>query len=143
MGMSTSSTQLIFFIATMVIASGLVGLFAETIMSISDGVSTRGDVVYDTLMTDITIINDEHNMPNDPLDVYVMNTGKVKLATQADILVDNEMKTSGVNITVLDAEYWEPGEVLRIRVNVTLSEGEHTVKVIVPNGLSDRFTFRI
>lgn len=143
MGMSTSSTQLVFFIATMVIASGLVGLFAETIMSISDGVSTRGDVVYDTLMTDITIINDPGNMPNDPLEVFVLNSGKIKLASTADILVDNELMTEGVNNTIVGGGDWEPGEIMKMEVNVTLASGEHTVKVIVANGLSDRFTFRI
>ncbi|MEA3557953.1 MAG: flagellar protein G [Candidatus Thermoplasmatota archaeon] len=143
MGMSTSSTQLVFFIAAMVIASGLVGLFAETVTSMSDGVNSRGDMVYDQLMADITIINDPYNIPNNPVLIYVKNTGRVKIASTVDALVDNEPKISGVNLTVLEGGDWDPGKILKIDVDVNLAAGEHTVKVIIENGQSDRITFRL
>lgn len=144
MGMSTSSTQLVFFIAAMIIASGLVGLFAETVSSMSDGVRDRGDVVYERLLTDITIVSDPNNMPNDPVIVYVKNTGKVMLSTDVDLLLDNEPKTgSNLTISVVGGGDWEPGELLKMSVVANLASGEHTVKVIADNGVSDRFTFRI
>jgi flagellar protein FlaG len=142
--MSTSSTQLVFFIAAMVIASGLVGLFAETITSMTDGVRTRGDMVYDVMLTDITIVNDPNNMNNDPVDIYLKNTGKLKLPTTVDVLLDNEpMLDSNMTISVVGGGDWEPGELLEISIDTSLAAGEHSVKVIVENGASDRFSFRL
>jgi flagellar protein FlaG len=142
MGMSTSSTQLLFFIAAMVVASGLVGLFAEVVSSISDGVRIRGDDMYDTLMTDITVINDPRNIQNDPLTIYVKNTGKVKLASDVDVLIDNQPYLNNT-LSVLSGTDWEPGSVLMVAIDVNLTAGEHTIKVVVSSGISDRFTFRI
>ena len=143
MGMSTSSTQLVFFIAAMVLASSLVALFAETISSMSDGVKTRGDDVYDKLMTDITIINDPNFMDNDPVIVYVKNTGQVKLSTVVDVLLDNQPQISNLNSTVMDGDEWDPGNILKVEIDTSLSSGEHTVKVISSNGESDLLSFRL
>jgi len=140
--MSTSSTQLLFFIAAMVIASGLVGLFAEVVSSISDGVRIRGDAFYDTMMADITIINDPTSMDNDPVNIYIKNTGKVKLPTSVDVLIDNQPYTNNT-ITLLEGTEWEPGSVLKIEIDADLAAGEHTVKIIAENGISDRFTYRL
>ncbi|OYT45992.1 flagellar protein G [Thermoplasmatales archaeon ex4484_6] len=144
MGMSTSSTQLVFFIAAMVIASGLVGLFAETITSMTDGVRSRGDMVYDKLLTDITIVNDPYNMGNDPVTIYVKNTGKLSLATTVDVLVDNgPVSSDNTTISVVGGGDWDPGDLLSIVLDINLSDGEHTIKIVVNNGVSDRFSFRI
>jgi len=142
MGMSTSSTQLVFFIAAMVIASGLVGLFAEIVSSISDGVRIRGDTFYDNLMSDITIVNDPYNMDDDPVVIFVKNTGKVQLASTADVLIDNQPFLNNT-VSVLGGGGWQPGSILRIEIATELASGEHTVKVIVENGVTDRFTFRM
>ena len=139
MGMSTSATQIIFFIAAVVIAGSFVGVAAIAILNISNGIENRGDMISEQLSEDFKIINDPERMSNNPLILYLKNTGKVALSTShITVLVDGIAE----NCTVTN-DTWMPGETITLTVYVNLEPGEHDVKVILEDGLSESFHFEV
>ncbi|MFW6375992.1 MAG: hypothetical protein ACOCZJ_02405 [Thermoplasmatota archaeon] len=144
MGFSISSTHLVFFLASMLIASTLAGVFIATTDSISDGIVEKENSISNRLKTNIDVINDPNNVPNDPLTIYVKNTGSTKLnKTDVNILVNGTMQNS-VTKTVLDGgPVWDQNEVLKIEVNKKLPAGDHWVKVVVGNDVQDSLEFSI
>ncbi|MFW6176488.1 MAG: hypothetical protein ACOC40_02185 [Thermoplasmatota archaeon] len=144
MGFSISSTHLVFFLASMLVASTLAGVFIATTDSISDGITEKEDSISKRLKTDIDIINDPNHVPNDPVTIYVKNTGSTKLnRTDVNILLNGTLQES-ITKTVIDGEHvWEPNEVLKIEIDTKLPADDHWVKVIVGNNVQDRFEFSI
>ncbi len=142
MGLSTSATHIIFFIASVVIAGGFIGVAASVIINISNGIQDRGDMIGKQLSEDFSIINDPERMSNDPLILYLKNTGRVPLSTaHITVLVDG----IAADFTVSDGSNgtWMPGEVIVLQVHVNLSSGTHVVKVILEDGLARSFTFEV
>lgn len=145
MGMDVSSTHMVFFIATVIVSAGMIGVFIKSITSISDGIESRSDRLYDDFQTEIKIINDPSNIPNNPVKIYVKNIGAITLDQDLiTILIDGEPKDN-TTITLTNGEdLWETTYVIKITVNNTnLAAGDHSVKVITDNGASDRMDFRI
>lgn len=147
MGFSASTTHMIFFIAAALVATSLVGVFADTIYSIQGGIRSRGETLTNELSTKIEIINDPNNMPysGNVLTIYVKNIGENTLdQNQIDILIDGVVKTD-TTITILDDVYyyWSGTVVIKIEVNnISLATGDHSVKVTI-NGVADKMDFRI
>ncbi len=142
MGLSTSATHIIFFIASVVIAGGFIGVAASVIMNISNGIEDRGDMISHQLSEDFKIINDPQRMSNNPVILYLKNTGKIALsAVHITVLIDGIAE----NTTVIDGNNrtWLPGEVITVKVNVDLSPGNHVAKVILEDGTSREFDFEI
>lgn len=145
MGASTASTQLIFFISALVVASIVVAVASRSVFDIAGGIDDRSGIVEDQLATDIQIINDPSVVPNDPVLIYVKNVGKVILNQElASIMLDG---TAVLNATLTVAgsstTYWEPASTLIISIDQSLAAGDHTVTVTTENGVSDNMDFRI
>ncbi len=145
MGASTASTQLIFFISALVVASIVVAVASRSVFDIAGGIDDRSGIVEDQLATDIQIINDPSVVPNDPVLIYVKNVGKVILNQElASIMLDG---TTVLNATLTVAgsstTYWEPASTLIISIDQSLAAGDHTVTVTTENGVSDNMDFRI
>ncbi len=140
MGLSTSATHIIFFIASVVIAASFVGVAANAILNISNGIQDRGNMLADQLSGSFEIINDPTHMSNNPLILYLKNTGKVPLSTaHITILIDGINED---NYTVSN-DTWMPGDTIALTVNVDLASGDHVVKVVLENGISDTFYFKV
>lgn len=141
MGLSTSATHIIFFIASVVIAGGFIGVAASVILNISNGIQDRGDMISHQLSEDFKIINDPQRMTNNPVILYLKNTGKIALSVQhITVLVDGisaNYSLENENVT------WNPGVTITLYVNVELQPGTHVVKVILDDGLSKSFTFEV
>ena len=65
MGFSLTGTQVIFFIASLIVASAVSGVFVVVINNVSTSLSERGDRVQDQLDYEFTIINDPDNIPSE------------------------------------------------------------------------------
>ncbi len=141
MGLSTSATHIIFFIASVVIAGGFIGVAASVILNISNGIQDRGDMISHQLSEDFKIINDPQRMTNNPVILYLKNTGKIALSVQhITVLVDGlsaNYSLDDENVT------WNPGITITLYVHVNLQPGTHVVKVILEDGLSKSFTFEV
>lgn len=145
MGASGASTQLIFFISAIVVASAVVGVASKSVYDLVNGIDNRSDIVDDQMSTDIEIINDPTVVPNDPLLIYVKNVGRTTLNQNLiTVMLDGEWVADfTLSLTGNTSSYWTPSSVLTISIDQELAAGDHTVTVTTENGIKDQFDFRI
>ena len=146
MGADTTSTQLIFFIAAIVIATAAVGVFGTTIAKLSQQVQVKGDALQESIATDVSIINDPEEVPTGPTRFYLKNVGTSTLDEDlSTILIDGEYMD--YTATLLNgATSWKPGDVVEYSVDATEwtpTAGDHILRAIVQNGVWDDLRFRI
>ncbi len=146
MGFSISSTHLVFFLASMIVAATLAGVFIASTESITSGIRSREDALSERLKSDISIINDPSNVPNcDNLIIYVKNTGSTRMNPEnIEVLVNGTLQVD-LDIEIIDGnkEYWSPNEVIEIKVDLVLPEGDHWLKIVGPYETEDRLEFSI
>jgi flagellar protein FlaG len=146
---------MILFIASMVIAASVAGVFTTSVNDLSSAIADQGLEVSDSVRTDIEIISDNgtgacvYNCSGEGnLTLLVKNTGTQQLPARADlidVLVNNQFQpSSDVSVTVLGGEEaWRPNGVVRLNVSEPgLGSGDHRAKVIL-NGDEEVFEFRI
>ncbi len=141
----SAAGESILFIGSILITVAFVGVFSGVVQNLSRGVGERGDVLGDELASDIAIINDPLAMTTSPLTVYVKNTGtRAILTPDVSILLDGVISVSNTKDVLgsTDDDTWLPGEVLQITVNdLTVSPGDHRLRVVAPSGVDDTFAF--
>jgi len=150
MGFDTSATKSIFFIASVIVAVVLSGVFTGVTYKLSSDIDTRGYMLSSVLKSDIEIINDPENVPynatTNELIIYVKNTGKNILSTSdLTIIIDGLVVSQGnFSIEILGGSTsWSPGVVIKITITESLSAGDHKIKVVLNNGVYDEMYFRI
>lgn len=147
----TAITHMIFFIAAVVIAMGVVTVLSVNIQSLTGASYLGSKVLSDQIRTDITIINDPEVIPYDIYEkrytFYAKNTGASELNTEfITVLVDGMLiEPSDMHSSVIDGDVvWRPGDVLVVNVTMssTLSTGDHRVKIAAENGKSGSMSFK-
>ena len=147
---SVSVSHMILFIASMLIAASVAGVFTETVGQLSSAIDDQGLQVSEDVRTDVEIISDSS------VDVYngshvrlhVKNTGSESLVPVTDeinLFVDGSFVPAGdVTVKSLDGgDLWRPGGVVRVDVaddSFGIS-GDVRVKLVV-NGDEEVFEFR-
>ncbi len=145
---------MILFIASMLVAASVAGVFTQTVGELSNAIDDQGLQVSQDVRTDVEIISDSgaggiyDADGNQNITIHLKNTGTETLAAESraiNVFVDGRFETE-VGVTLLaDGTTWRPGTVLRADINRTanpLTSGEdHRVKVIV-NGDEEIFEFR-
>jgi flagellar protein FlaG len=152
---SVSVSHMILFIASMLIAASVAGVFTSSVDRLSGAIDDQGVQVSDSIRTDIQIISDNGTGAcvydcngEGVLRLLVKNTGTQTLPAEAgaiDVLVDGRFQpSSSLDVTTMTgAPRWRRDEV--VRVNVTrpgLDSGDHRAKVIV-DGDEEVFEFRV
>ncbi|MEF8786248.1 MAG: flagellar protein G [Haloarculaceae archaeon] len=151
---SVSISHMILFIASMLIAASVAGVFTTSVDRLSGAIDDQGLQVSDDVRTDVEVISDNgtgacvYNCDgNGNLTLLVKNTGSRQLSAQpdqVDVLIDGQFTpASDKTVTVLgESDTWDRGVVVRINVSAPeLSSGDHRAKVIV-NGDEEVFEFR-
>ncbi|MBX0322835.1 flagellar protein G [Halomicroarcula sp. F13] len=149
---SVSVSHLIIFIASMMIAASVAGVFTDSIGQLSNAVSEQGLDVSSDVRTDVEIISDSgsdavyDSNGDENVTLHVKNTGSEPLGAdpgQMDLFLDGQF-VSNFGVTLLDSgSVWRPGTVVRVEIATSgLSAGDHRVKVIV-NGDEEVFRFRV
>ena len=152
---SVSISHMILFIASMLIAASVAGVFTTSVDRLSGAIDDQGLQVSDNVRTDIEIISDNgtgacvYNCAgNGNLTLLVKNTGTQRLAAQPDqidVLVNGQFQpASDKHVEVLgDTDTWDRGSVIRLNITEPgLESGDHRARVIV-NGDEEDFNFRI
>ena len=142
----SGTTQVIFFVAAIVVAGSLSGVFIGLSGNMASAVEKRANNFSEKLDTSIKVINDPAFMPyNDSnLTLYVKNTGSISLLpTDLTVLIDGNNENSSSWTIVGGSNEWAPSIVLAIHLNIILANGDHTAKVVLSNGISDSMGFRI
>jgi flagellar protein FlaG len=147
MGSDASVTHMIFFIAAVLVAGSMAGVFLSVGYEMAKKIELESESMTEAMQSDIAIINDPAMMPYDgtSLTLYVENTGSSTLMTSGLFVM---MDGSYVNDTVLQVvgrsgAEWIPSTVLQITINISLVPGDHNVKVITGDGEADSLTFRV
>lgn len=147
MGFSLTGTHVIFFIASVIIASAVSGVLVAVITDVSNSLSDRGERVQEQLDTEFKIINDPDNIPTSGSDYlfYIKNIGGNELVTSNEtfqLFVDGDL-VAIANYNFSDSSI-QPDEVTTIYVdNSEISAGDQTLRVVGPQAIEDEFTFII
>jgi len=144
MGFSLTGTHVIFFIAAVIVAGMVSGVFIAVTMNVTTSLSDRGDRVKEQLDTDFAIINDPNIIPitGAYYIFYLKNIGGAKLTTTNQtfqIFIDGELIAIAnyyFGNTSIAAE-----AVTNLYVNTTLTTGDHTLRVVGPQAIDKDFTF--
>jgi flagellar protein FlaG len=151
---SVSVSHMILFIASMVIAASVAGVFTTSVDRLSEAIDDQGLQISDNVRTDVEIISDNgtgacvYDCGGDGrLQLLLRNVGSRDIPAQPgqiDVLLDGRfVPASDMDVTLLGgATTWGPSEV--VRLNVTrpgLASGDHRAKVIV-TGDEEVFQFR-
>ncbi|WP_253738807.1 flagellar protein G [Halohasta salina] len=123
---SVSASHLIIFIASLVIAAGVVGTLTTGVDRVSSAIDDRSLDVTQQVRMDMAIISDPSDTPYDTgtnnLTIHVRNTGSqgVPIEASAFDVVLNGQFVGNDNIAVDDANgdsnVWRPGDVVAITI---------------------------
>lgn len=147
MGFSLSGTHVIYFIAAVIIASTVSGIFIAVSNDINDGLRETGGRIKDQLDTDFKIINDPDNIPNisGNFRFYLKNIGGKEFSTTTstiNLFVDGEIIATD-QYSFEDSSI-QVGAVTTIYIaNSQISSGNHKLRVVGPQAIEDEFTFDI
>jgi flagellar protein FlaG len=144
---SVSVSHLVLFIAALLVAVSVTGAMTGSVADISESLEEQSLDTSQRIDTDVTVISDPGSDAvydgSGTVTVLVKNTGRNTLPTDSeryDVLLDGQyVPANRTSATVLDGERWEPGNVLRLDIDKSLTSGEHRAVVIV-NG--DEATLR-
>lgn len=148
---SVSSSHLILFIASLLIAASVAGTFTQGVQRLSSALGERSVDVSSDIRTDIEIISDTgsdaiyDSSGDGNVTVLVKNTGSLDLegsSDQIEVILDGKYQTS-VSVTVVDGPAWFVGNVAEIEIDPseTVDSGDHRVKIIV-NGDEEVLRFK-
>lgn len=147
MGFSLTGTHVIFFIAAVIIAGTVSGVFIAVINGVTTSFAERGDRVQEQLDTEFKIINDPDNIPTAGSDYlfYLKNIGAKKITTTNEtfnIFIDGELIITA-NYNFSDSSI-QAEEVTTIYVaNSEISSGDHILRVVGSQAIDDEFAFTI
>ena len=143
MGADTTSTHLIFFIAATVVATATAGILSGVVTDLVQKASEKGQAFGAEMTSDVKVINDPNRVLNNPVVIYVKNTGSTSLDWyNATLLVDGAYVTTTKSLLGGETSF-RPGAVMQINYAATLSSGDHRVQVVLENGVKDELRFRI
>jgi len=147
MGFSLTGTHVVFFIASVIIASAVSGVFIAVTDGVMTSFSERGKIIEENLDTNFIIINDPDSIPisGSFYVFYIKNIGSRKVATTNEtfnIFIDGEIVvTEKFNFSDTSIQ---PEEVTNLLIlNSEISAGDHTLRVVGPQDIIDEFIFSI
>ncbi|MGA1821306.1 MAG: hypothetical protein ACMUIG_02120 [Thermoplasmatota archaeon] len=156
-----SVSEMIFFIAAIMISSVVAVTLIEIIDDYSSDLRNEASLLKGEMSSRVTIINDPLNVPytnsSSELVFYLKNTGTGDLSTSDIVLSANGTTAAGSDVTVNvlgGGNRWYPGVVVEASFNVTgLLEGMDYQGWVSTSGISetgqirghaeDTITFRI
>jgi flagellar protein FlaG len=147
---SVSSSTLIIFIASLLVAASVAGTMTNGVQRLSGALGDRSIDVSNEIRSDVEIISDAgspdsiYDSGANNLTLLIKNSGSQEIAPSTDsidVIVDGEYQIQKA-IEVVDGTEWTPGNVVRLNAtDVSLSSGDHRVVVIV-NGDREVLKFR-
>jgi len=151
---SVSVSHMILFIASMLVAASVAGVFTDTVGQLSNAIDDQGLQVSQDVRTDVEIISDSGSSAvynsdgNDNITIHVKNTGTETLPADpaaVNVFVNGQFETDVGVILRADGVNWRPSTVLELEIDRSDSplatNEDHRVKVVV-NGDEEIFEFR-
>ncbi|WP_393971822.1 flagellar protein G [Oxyplasma meridianum] len=147
---SIATSEMIMFIATMVLTASVVGVLGGETLHLSNSLTDSSASASTQIQTDFKIINDPSQIPKDKGYVfYVKNTGQVGFDftnNTVSTIINGSIVTGGYISYITPAGSngeLMPSQVGTIVVNVTLSPGYHTIVITLNDGVTQQMVFEI
>lgn len=147
MGFSVTGSHVVIFIASIIAAGAVSGVFMAVTFGINTSLSERGNRVQALLDTEFVIINDPEHIPSSASDYlfYLQNIGSKQLITTNEtftLFIDGEIITAGnFNFSINKIKQ---GEISRLYIDTSvITSGDHTLRVVGPQAIEDEFIFTI
>ncbi|HLH86726.1 MAG TPA: flagellar protein G [Thermoplasmataceae archaeon] len=146
---SMATSEMIFFIATLVLSVTVVGVLGSQTTHLALGIQESGKQNSNELVTSFEIINDPSKIPyQNGYVFYVKNTGSTSFYftnNTVTVLIDGNMYSGSLIkfTTPSNSGQLNPAQVGQITVNTTLSAGYHDITVTLNNGVSNSLIFQI
>jgi archaellum component FlaG (FlaF/FlaG flagellin family) len=147
MGFSLTGAHIVFFVAAVIVAGTVSGVFIAVTLDISNSLSEKGKRISEQLDTEFKIINDPKNIPlsSGYYLFYLKNVGNRKITTTNEtfqIFIDGEIiSSSNYNFS---NDSVSPTDYTTINVSQTLfNPGYHVIRLIGPYSVEDEFVFEI
>lgn len=146
---SLATSEMIFFIATLVLSVSVVGVLGGQTAHMTLGMENSAKGTSDLMQTNFQIINDPSHIPySSGYQFYVKNTGENAIYfTNATVSVlINGTLLSGSEVQLISPGNngeLTPSQVGTIVVNVTLPTGYNQITITLSNGLSKSLEFEI
>jgi archaellum component FlaG (FlaF/FlaG flagellin family) len=137
-------SQTIYFVAAVVAATALAGAMISISYAAAETMRNEGNAFAEQMQTGIQIINDPRIVPvhDGNITIYIKNIGKSTLSPLGlTLFLDGEVVSDATYPTLTNA-YWAEGEIIEINMPGPTSGGDHTLKVILKNGVSTTMMFR-
>jgi len=137
----------IYFIAAVIIAGTVSGVFVAVIQDVTNSFSERGERVQDQLDIEFKIINDPDNIPSSGNNYifYMKNIGVKEISTSNqtfEVFIDGEIIVIANYSFSLDTLETESIVTLYINTN-DINSGSHKLRIVGPQAIDDEFTFTI
>ena len=145
MGAGDAVSQTIFFIAAVALSAAVVVMAGGAVQHLGGDIAANADTMGARLRSEVRIISDAANVPNDPLVVLVKNVGDASLHPSLwTILYDGTAETN-LTFDVLgsaDDTTLRESEVVQVTVvGLNASDADHTLRVIAETGVEDEWRF--
>jgi len=146
----SSGSELIIFIASILIAASVAGVITTEVYFATDSFRESVTNIDKQIRGDITIINDPSMIPeeNGTIEIYVKNSGASTLPEDpqyTNVMLDG-VHIEDVDLAVLNSDTWRPGDTAKLEVGVDEGQFESgdDIKVLVyVESLKDEITGRI
>lgn len=146
MASDASFTQTIFFIASIVVAVAIAGTMIGVTDMMADEVRIKAAASASEMGSSIVIINDPRQVPyaDGQMIIYIKNVGSTT-PSYKDMLVFLDGEYIDYDASLLDGnnKTWSIGSVVEATVSASMMPGDHSIKVVLSNGVSDTLDFRL
>lgn len=146
---SLATSEMIFFIATLVLSVSVVGVLGGQTAHLTLGMENSANGTSNLIQSDFIIINDPSHIPyNNGYVFYLKNTGETAITftnNTISVLINGTLMT-GNELTVISPQnsgQVMPSQVGEIIVNATLPAGYNQITVSISNGLSKSMEFQV
>lgn len=149
MAFGTSVAQAIFFIASVVVALGVVTIMSFSVASLSNSASEKAKSLSKEISAGITIASDPCFIGGGS-SLYVKNTGLQPLSADlVDVYVDGipyratsiQILKNGAWSSYNQSTLWERYDLVNITISEMFPPGTHQVRVVSENGVSDSIEY--
>jgi len=146
---ATSATHMIFFIAAVIIAIGVVGAITLVTYDLKDALENRSHTEQSAIRSRVEVVNDLVAMPynntSKTLDIYVKNIGTQRLDPADTLVLIDGVDHNYTYRIVGGGTNWTQGRtvVLTVKDCNFKANSDHSVKVACSNDAMDRKEFRI
>ena len=146
MASDASFTQTIFFIAPIIVAVAIAGTMIGVTDMMADEVRTKAAASASEMGSSIVIINDPRQVPyaDGLVTIYIKNVGSTT-PSYKDMLVFLDGEYIEYDAEPIDGtnKTWSSETTIKVTISAGMMPGDHSVKVVLSNGVSDTLDFRL